>query len=228
MVKKYLRYFIAVIALIAVFFSLSAIIFAEKNTADIPYDMDELSKTMSQYNPGIEPVIVEDGQLEFTENFDVLMEAYLSTDEYTPETARKEIILSALLRDEAEKEGIVVPEEEVTEFIREQKENLDHFEQDEIETYFDNLDLTKDEFYDLYYHEYEDILYIQKLRGKKYEEFIDEKLKEKLDEMGITPDEQEYAALLEHELKTYDPDTTDAFEEYFKEYKTALLQSVGE
>ena len=143
----------------------------------------------------------------------------------TQEEAIHYMIQKDLLQREADAAGITVTDAEVEELIASQKKLMT--EEPEVgeffKNYFDSLGLTEEEYWTQYYEDYRSHIKQEKLRNEMYHSYLEDEVKKRLAELGVSPSPEEFAQILEKEQELYSPVIREGFSSYYQEYQEALF-----
>lgn len=134
-----------------------------------------------------------------------------------------------LLVREAEKQGIRVSDEELTEYIETQRGYIHEEEsaaeyKERMNSLYCQLGLTEDEYWAAFAENYRREILVSKYVNQLYNEFMRQKVEERSKTLGDNLTDSELDDISEREVHIYNDEVSEAFSKYIEEYKKSLRE----
>ena len=228
--KKILTVFCLSIGMIVIFISVNVLANSTTkgtNLVDKYYEYGSLNNEYSNPSEKTQVAVIT-GEPYVIDNYNNTIKGCLLMDQAeTKEEAVEYLVTQEVLEREAHAQNIVVDDKAVDSFIEEQKRIYASEEgkecKDDLNAFINGLGLTENEYWEKYYEVYREQLEIGELKEQLYDEFLYEKVVERLKELGMELTEEEIQNIYENEKAIYNDDIYKEFQDYYQSYKKDLL-----
>ena len=187
----------------------------------------QMGSLMKDYDPDLAPVLLTTDGIQTTKNFDILVDMYVYENKCKDvDSVKKLIIKLSVFADDAEKNGVTVSDEELHNFILEQKENIQLL-REEGDSSFDNflegMGMSETQYFNLFQNEYKNILLRAKYKNQMYREYIESMVSEKLRDDELVVSDTVFEELVTHEMSFSNETLSSEFKKFLSEYEEELL-----
>lgn len=173
-------------------------------------------------------VAIIDGQKFVPDEPNFIINAYLFLDQSgDKEEIKQDIVKQELLREDAIVNGISVSDKELDEFISLQKQ---YFKEDEefgqyFKEYLSFLELSEEAYWVVARETYRSQMVVARYEQERYKTFFKKKLDERLEQLGIVLNDEEYEQVFNKEIAMQNAEILSAFAEKNTEYERELISA---